>query len=476
MRADETTPLGAPPRDDPLRGSLSPRERGRAAPRAVVAAASSALLLALAALATRASREAGLASVGFLGAAPCAEWSGSSCDKYLEDEGVCRVTTDYVTESCLPEDESLSLDDWKRAFYACIDGSMDGYNRPYLIPAEGRPKTSFLAEYRARLRAPERAGATAPAKSEAWTESSDPRRRAGSAYAWVYLHIPKSGGTYFSELIRAHLLNLREKNGLGPHPEPEGFFFNPAAWPMHDVTEDRMRHTLKHFKEGDPPEQMSAAGMAELRVRGQREMMRGALAMGACDVVQGTCAYITMLREPVDRLLSHYAYKCLEGQEKFSGWTQEMKDKGVCDVDPVTYFQGSESLAASVNVLAPRADPMSWCAVETAKKNLANPCTRFLLMDRMEEGIEKLRTHYEDFEDFGVVPDSFRRIAHGRELEMKNGSGSRLSEEGKRRLEAYKANATMMDELRHLARYDTALYEYALTIYDKQWERDVHTC
>jgi hypothetical protein len=32
---------------------------------------------------------------------------------------------------------------------------------------------------------------------------------------------------------------------------------------------------------------------------------------------------VTVLRDPVDRLISHYKYICLDGEEGREGWTEE---------------------------------------------------------------------------------------------------------------------------------------------------------
>jgi len=56
---------------------------------------------------------------------------------------------------------------------------------------------------------------------------------------------------------------------------------------------------------------------------GRRAWIKGQFAMGTCDLVDAPCAYITVLRDPVDRLLSHYKYICLGGEEGREGWTPQ---------------------------------------------------------------------------------------------------------------------------------------------------------
>jgi len=49
--------------------------------------------------------------------------------------------------------------------------------------------------------------------------------------------------------------------------------------------------------------------------------------MGWCDVVRSPCAYVTVLREPIERLLSLHAYSCVLGSEAKAGWSDAMKKR-----------------------------------------------------------------------------------------------------------------------------------------------------
>ena len=53
-------------------------------------------------------------------------------------------------------------------------------------------------------------------------------------------------------------------------------------------------------------------------------------------------------------------------------------------------------------VLAPGAKPDSHCAVEAAKRNLASPCMRFLLLEDLEGGLKHMRESLPDFADIGA--------------------------------------------------------------------------
>jgi hypothetical protein len=56
----------------------------------------------------------------------------------------------------------------------------------------------------------------------------------------------------------------------------------------------------------------------------------------------------------------------------------------------VEYFQRMGGVGVGVQLLAPRGNPGSRCALEAAKANLVHGCMRFLLAERMSEGVKRL--------------------------------------------------------------------------------------
>ena len=76
---------------------------------------------------------------------------------------------------------------------------------------------------------------------------------------------------------------------------------------------------------GPPENQNAPRGAARSFHAGRREVFKGSLAMGFCDAVRFPCGYVTVLRDPMERLFSHHAYSCAAGAENRAGWTPEMR-------------------------------------------------------------------------------------------------------------------------------------------------------
>lgn len=136
-------------------------------------------------------------------------------------------------------------------------------------------------------------------------------------------------------------------------------------------------------------------------------MSKGSLSMGVCDSIDAPCAYLTILRDPLERFMSHYVYSCLEGSEDRHTWDAEWiadaSAKGYaqngCPLSPVEFHS---RVGGMINILAPGANPTTRCAVEAAKRNLRSPCVRFLLLDDLEHGLTEMRRTLPDFSEIGL--------------------------------------------------------------------------
>lgn len=360
---------------------------------------------------------------------------------------------------------------WLGTYYGCVNGQADDRERPYRIPAAGRSKPSFDAH---SAQAAQAAVAEVAARAGSGSVALPEPPPANSAFVYAFVHVPKAAGSYFTEILRAQLWRLKEQNN-GEDPR-HTYYSDEWYKPVMDLTEPNFREVVQHYMNGFPEQQASPAGMAVSYQAGHREIFKGSLAMGFCDVVHAPCAYFTVLRDPVERLLSQYAYLCLEGSEDKGGWTEEWKAAGRCPLDPVAYFEKMGGVEVGVQLMAPRGNPGSRCSLEAAKDNLVHGCTRFLLMERLADGVRRLGAHLPDFAGFGDVPASFKAISDPTMLDTHNGSKKRLSPAQAKRMEEYRADAGVMARLRELAAHEIELYDHAVANYDAQWDKPLMAC
>ena len=506
-----------------------------------------------------------------------------SCSKYAEDARECAPTTDWSVDSCVPHADAASsaATPWISAYYACVNGAADDVERPYGVPsATPRRKARFL-EVLAEIEqsdgpsvtAAEAEAALGSEREEADDEAfaaaylgkasrvGDVRRSVGPStnaapkrrdepYVWAFVHVPKSAGSYVTEIFRAHIWRLRERGDRAlarrarvaarvaaraarvaaragherdtretpaslagdvgesvPFPvntvntvndevfQDDAFhplYSGQSYAPVMDLTEPHFRDVFQFYRGasdavpadwyasgfGPPENQNAPRGAARSFHAGRREVFKGSLAMGFCDAVRFPCGYVTVLRDPMERLFSHHAYSCAAGAENRAGWTPEMRAAGACDLDPAAYFEKMGGVDVSVQLLAPRANPASRCALEQAKANLVKPCVFFLLQERLRDGIASLAAAVPGFAGLDEdPPDAFVHApAMGADVEMlgaKNqvAPGS-LSEAQKANLARWRQDEGVVKRLKTLAAREIELYEFATREYEKQWNRD----
>jgi hypothetical protein len=294
----------------------------------------------------------------------------------------------------------------------------------------------------AEQKAPAGDASVGVAASGALTRKFFAATRPGTAYFYHFVHVPKAGGTYFKSLL--HASETRRQARLGG-PDPRWDQALVQTWntkPLVDMTEASFANVAWRYVEGGkrgaairrlaqeragrenvPPEanetgarfsaflgdaerdadaelgastatpQFTGPGMRASYEGGYRAVSKGSLSMGACDMVDAPCAYLTVLRDPWEKFMSFYQYACLEGSENMGAWTEEWRNeaqsKGYletgCPASPTQFYR---DVGGMVEVLAPGAAPDSHCAVEAAKRNLASPCMRFLLLEDLEGGAE----------------------------------------------------------------------------------------
>ena len=290
------------------------------------------------------------------------------------------------------------------------------------------------------------------------------------AYMYVFLHVPKAGGTYFKSLLHESAQSrIARLGGQDPRWDPE-IVHNWNTGPLVDMTENAFASVKWHIVHQHPPQQFGGEGMRRSYDAGHRAVGKGALSLGVCEYVDAPCAYFTVLRDPFERYMSHYSYLCLEGSEDYTAWDPSWKRSKYaatgCPESPVQFFH---RVGSSTTILAPGADPTTSCAVEAAKRNLRSGCMRYLLLDKLSHGLQMMRDRLPDFHDMGLA-DPAKTAVH------KNGSGDRLTRRLQARLDSYLADEKEMAELKRLLKHETDVYEYAREHYYDQWDGDLLTC
>ena len=420
---------------------------------------------------------------------------------------------------------------WREQFYACMVGDpkfTGAVEAPYRLPLAPSHRSP--------------AGGVSPSLAAAASPPSPPltekffRARPGTAYFYHFVHVPKAGGTYFKSLL--HASETRRQLRLGG-PDKRWDQSLVKSWntkPLVDMTEASFANVLWRYVEGakrglairklakenafknasvtvtgeeasydarlgfaeldaesflgasTATPQFTGPGMRASYKEGHRAVSKGSLSMGACDAVDAPCAYLTVLRDPWEKFMSFYQYACLEGSENKGSWSEEWRrdatkkgyDVTGCPASPTQFYQ---NVGGMVEVLAPGAAPDSKCAVEAAKRNLASPCTRFLLLENLEEGLQFMRDGLPDFADIGAehltsaAGDADAQAQAKMVNSRRNGSSERMDDAKKKRLDAYKADENEMRELRRLMAGELEVYRFAKEErYLKQWEEPLRTC
>ena len=212
--------------------------------------------------------------------------------------------------------------------------------------------------------------------------------------------------------------------------------------------------------------------------------------------------------------MSYYAYICLLGAENREHWTEEWLAQGKCTADPAQFARVISPAGFSmVDLLAPGGDATgrSGCRLAAAKRNLVSGCTRYLLLDRLDEGLRRLAKAVPDLREFaaperetsvlgegrpeglaaeGAKPNRLATVSTGaaaaslgrvslaeqNSVNGKNSARDALSEAQKALLARYEADESSMAELREYLKEDKEVYDFAVARYEEQWDKPLATC
>jgi hypothetical protein len=155
----------------------------------------------------------------------------------------------------------------------------------------------------------------------------------------------------------------------------------------------------------------------------------------------------------------------LAGAENRRLWNKAMKDKGECAMNLVEWhdYLGGDNW---LYVLAPGGGENKDAQVAAAIANLDDPCFKFLLTEKLDDGLEKLTT----------LPDFARLNATLLANFAQHNEAPELDAHQQRLYDRHVANEDMMAHLRRNLRKSLAVYAHAERTYERKWRQRLLSC
>lgn len=276
-----------------------------------------------------------------------------------------------------------------------------------------------------------------------------------------FIHVPKAGGTFMMyALAWLQNRNVRQVGSSVPPGLYAGGPMVPAG--MLDTTLKNVFATAYALRTGKGIFANDKVG--EAYASGKRLFAKGSYGMGLCSQTNAPCSYLAVLRDPFDRFMSHYKYSCLEGAEGRALWAPEWK---YCPLSPLQWYEYLDGDEWTY-LFAPGAPASaSKCHVDAVKNNLQSACMRYILTEKMDDGLMKLKRHLPDFSDMDM-----KYI----KKQFTNGSAAGMTTTLKQRLANYTSDTESMAELKRRLAHQTEIYDFAVANYEKSWNSPLKGC
>lgn len=133
---------------------------------------------------------------------------------------------------------------------------------------------------------------TAPEADVSALEASD--ERLNNEAVITFIHIFKAGGSTVKNVLTLSALLAGWFTSIAP---------SDIGWPSFVAEPEETRSIPRYIS--------------------------GAHGLGHCELTARPCMYFTVLRDPIDRLVSEYDYFCVKGREQRKEWSPDWKHKGV---------------------------------------------------------------------------------------------------------------------------------------------------
>jgi len=295
------------------------------------------------------------------------------------------------------------------------------------------------------------------------------------------IHVNKCGGSSLKALFEQVARGRGWRTSRGATPK------NPVILnlrnqvmaglsPTTDLVAYGHAETWVSFIQRITGQRLDGQPLGEGKIMGDQPRTRlisGALALGLGDLFVGgkRSAYLISLRDPLSRVISEYDFFAMKGRGGPGGqvkWTEEMKASGSWGDTGIVEFleQGIGSANLAVTRLSHGCGVES-CApsqLETAKRNLLHPCVRYLLLDKMGDGLSRLGSQWGSF--FSESAALYNRSPFLENVRVDTDPATLKQLE----------HPVVLRRLQELLAPDIALFNFAVSNYFRQWEQPIALC